>query len=248
MGRAIALGFSVVVYAFFFAVFLYAIGFIGNVAVPISIDVGGIESPLAVAVAVNGGLLALFAIQHSVMARPAFKRWWTGLVPAPIERTIYVLCSSIAMLALYVGWRPIPSIVWDVDLPALRATLQALYFASWGLLLVATFQLDHFDLFGLKQTWQSFRGVSPPEPRLEIPLLYRFVRHPIYVAWIAIFWITPTMTVGHVLFAALSTAYILVAIPLEERDLVGEFGEAYVDYRRTTPALVPGLRGGGGAR
>jgi len=242
MKRFASLAYAVVVYLFFFAVFCYAIGFIADAFVPKSLDSGGRGLPVSTAVWIDLGLLGLFAVQHSLMARPEFKRVWTRLVPAPIERATYVLFTSLVLVALFVYWEPIPLVVWSIGDPLLRSVVQVAYFAAWGLLLWATCMIDHFDLFGVRQALLHFRGRSHAKSLFSTPFLYRFVRHPIYVAWTLIFWLTPTMTAGHALFAAVSTAYILLAIPLEERDLVREFGDTYRTYRATTPALVPGLR------
>ena len=242
MHRFVALAYAAVVYLFFFAVFVYSIGFVGNVFVPKTIDAGGEGAPLGVALLTNLALLSLFAVQHSVMARPAFKRWWTRLVPRPVERATYVLFSSLAMLALFVFWRPMTGVVWELESEAARAVVQGIYFSGWALLLYATFLIDHFDLFGIRQAVQHWKGESHAKQLFVTPGLYRFVRHPIYVAWLVIFWAAPTMTVVHALFTAMTPAYSLLAIPLEERDLVGEFGETYRSYRRSTPALAPRLR------
>ncbi len=227
-------------YALFLATFLYAIGFIGNVWVPKSLDSGPTD-PWTVALAVDLALLALFAVQHSVMARPAFKRLITRVIPEAAERSTYVLASSLALILLFWQWRPLGGVVWDVTAPAGRALLLAGFAFGWGLVLVATFAINHFDLFGLRQAWHGFRGQAQTPLAFKTPWLYRMVRHPLYVGWLFAFWCTPTMTVTHLLFAVMTTGYILIAIQLEERDLARAHPE-YAAYRRTVPMLVPALR------
>jgi protein-S-isoprenylcysteine O-methyltransferase Ste14 len=224
-------------YAVFFATFLYAIGFIGNFWVPKSID-SIREAPFATALLFNLGLLVLFAVQHSVMARPAFKRWWTRLVPESAERSTYVLFSSVAMIALFVFWQPMGGVIWNVDSPLGRTALYAAFAFGWGLLLLSTFLINHFDLFGLRQVWLQLLGKPYTSLTFKMPALYRHVRHPLYVGWLFTFWATPTMTVAHLVFAIATTAYILIAIQLEERDLVAAHPE-YESYRQRVPMLVP---------
>jgi methanethiol S-methyltransferase len=238
MARVGIFAFGVLSYAVFFAVFLYAIGFVGGFLTPTTLD-GAPRGPVLQALLIDLGLLAAFAVQHSGMARPAFKRWWTRFVPAAAERSVYVLASSLAMIALFVLWQPIGGVIWDAPEGWPRAAVTGLYLFGWALLLYATFLIDHFDLFGLKQAWL---GKSYREPVFRTPSLYRLVRHPIYVGWLIIFWAAPTMTAAHLVFAVMTTAYILIAIQLEERDLIGQFGDTYAEYRRRTPMLVPGLR------
>jgi len=233
--------YGVVSYAIFFATFLYAIGFVGNAVVPQSID-GAREGSLATALAIDLLLLGLFAVQHSVMARPAFKRWWTRIVPPEAERSTYVLFSSLALILLFWQWRPLGGAVWDVEQPVLRALLQATFAAGWLMILVATFLINHFDLFGLRQVWLHLRGEPYRPLPFTTPGLYRYVRHPLYVGWFLAFWATPTMTATHLVFALATTAYILIAIRFEERDLVDAHGRDYADYRRRVPMLVPRLR------
>jgi protein-S-isoprenylcysteine O-methyltransferase Ste14 len=239
MNRIAALGYATASYLFFFVTFIYSIGWIGNLFVPSSIDVGASDASFAEALLINLVLLSVFAVQHSVMARPAFKRWWTRFVPQPVERATYVLFSTLALVALYAWWQPMTGVVWEIESEAGRAVMQGVYLFGWGLLLYATFILDHFGLFGVRQAVMHWNGESHEKELFVTPSLYRFVRHPIYVAWLVIFWAAPTMTVGHALFTAMTTAYILVAIQLEERDLIDQFGETYVSYKQTTPALVP---------
>lgn len=237
MKRAFVLIYGVACYAVFLAVFLYAIGFIGNFAVPKAID-SPRDVGLGAALAVNLGLLGLFAVQHSVMARPAFKRWWTRIVPEPAERSTYVLFSSLALVALFAYWQPMGGTVWAFHAPAAVAALYAVYAAGWALLLYSTFLINHFDLFGLRQVWLFATGRSYSSLRFQTPWLYRQVRHPLYVGWLLIFWATPTMTVAHLVFAVMTTAYILIAIRFEEHDLIAAHPE-YAEYRRRVPMLLP---------
>jgi protein-S-isoprenylcysteine O-methyltransferase Ste14 len=237
MRRIAFLSYGALCYALFLGVFLYAIGFLGNLGVPKSID-SGAAGPWGVAVVVNMALLSVFALQHSVMARPAFKRLWTRIVPVPIERATYVLATNAAMILLFAYWQPIPQEVWRIG-GAAGIALTGLYFAGWGLLLYATILIDHFELFGLGQAVRYFTGRGPKRDRFVTPGLYRHIRHPLYVAWFTIFWATPVMTVGHLLFAAVASAYILVAVLFEERDLLNEFGDDYRRWREATPAFLP---------
>jgi protein-S-isoprenylcysteine O-methyltransferase Ste14 len=237
MKRLLIFAYGVVCYVVFFATFLYAIGFISNLWVPKSID-SVREVPLMTALLTNLGLLALFAVQHSVMARPAFKRWWTCIVPESAERSTYTLLSSLALLALFAFWQPMGGVIWNVTSPVGQAVLYGAFTFGWGLLLLATFVINHFDLFGLRQVWlQLFDKPYQPVP-FKTPALYRYVRHPLYVGWFFIFWATPTMSVAHLVFAIATSVYILVAIQFEERDLIAAHPE-YEDYRRRVPMLVP---------
>ena len=240
MKRFLILLYGVVCYAVFFATFLYAIGFIGNLWVPKAMD-SARSTSVGAAVLIDLGLLALFALQHSVMARPAFKRAWTKIIPGSTERSTYTLLSSVALILLFWAWRPIGGVVWSVENEAARTALYALYAFGWALLLYTTFLLNHFDLFGLRQVWLQFRGRPYTPLPFKTPTLYRWVRHPLYVGWLTIFWAAPTMTVTHLLFALMTTAYILIAIQLEERDLVAALPE-YADYRKRVPMLVPGTK------
>jgi protein-S-isoprenylcysteine O-methyltransferase Ste14 len=237
MKRFAVLLYGVGCYAAFLAVFLYAIGFIGNLWVPKSMDSPS-EVAFMEALLVNLGLLGLFAVQHSVMARPAFKRWWTRIIPAAAERSTYVLFSSLALIALFIWWQPMGGIVWDIASPAGIKAMYATYASGWLLLLYVTFLIDHFDLFGLRQVWLHWRGRAYTPVAFRTPWLYRQVRHPLYIGWLLIFWATPTMTVAHLVFAIMTTAYILVAIQFEERDLISEHPE-YAEYRRRVPMLLP---------
>lgn len=241
MSRVGTMIYSVLCYAVFLAVFLYAIGFVGGFLTPTLLD-GAPSRPLGEALAIDLGLLTVFAVQHSGMARPAFKRWWTRFVPEPAERSTYVLVSSLGMVALFVLWQPIGGVIWR--LPEGGGAWQSVvgfYLAGWVLLLYATFLIDHFDLFGLKQGWRKLTGKPYQPPRFHTPGLYRLVRHPLYIGWLTIFWAAPVMTSAHLLFAVVTTAYILVAIRFEEKDLVDAFGQTYLDYRRDTPMLIPRL-------
>jgi len=237
MKRLLFLVYGLLSYAVFFGTFLYAIGFIGNLLVPRSID-SAPTTDLGTALAIDVALLALFALQHSVMARPAFKRWWTRFVPVAIERSTYTLLSSLALLLLFWQWRPIGAVVWHVEDELGRALLYAGFAFGWALLLVSTFLINHFDLFGLRQVWLYFRGRPYTDLPFRTPALYKLVRHPLYVGWLFAFWCAPTMTAAHLLFAVLTTAYILIAIRFEERDLVHAFPE-YASYRERVPMLIP---------
>ncbi|MBX2993135.1 MAG: isoprenylcysteine carboxylmethyltransferase family protein [Bacteroidetes bacterium] len=233
--------YGVITYAVFFGTFLYAIGFIGNFYVPKTID-GEPEIPFGQALLINAALLGLFAIQHSVMARPAFKRWWTKLVPQPAERSTYVLFSSVALILLFSYWQPMGGVVWNVEDQVGQLVLYSLFGLGWALVLYSTFLINHFDLFGLRQVWLYLRGKEYTRLQFRTPSLYKFVRHPLYVGWFLTFWATPTMTVTHLLFALATTGYILVAIQLEEKDLVDEHGAKYENYRRNVPMLVPSFK------
>jgi methanethiol S-methyltransferase len=241
MKRISILIYGVICYAIFFGTFLYAAGFVGDIGVPKSIDSEPVSS-LGFALLVNLGLLGLFAVQHSVMARPAFKRWWTRIIPQPAERSTYVLFSSLALIALFALWQPMGGEIWNVEDPAGRVALYSLFVWGWSLVLVSTFLINHFDLFGLRQVWLYFRGREYTPLPFRTPGPYRWIRHPLYLGWLIAFWATPTMTVAHLVFALATTAYILIAIRFEERDLVDAHPE-YESYRRQVPMLVP--RAGG---
>jgi protein-S-isoprenylcysteine O-methyltransferase Ste14 len=232
--------YGVVSYAIFFATFLYAIGFVGNFGVPRTID-GQLRGTLAAAILINLGLLGLFALQHSVMARQGFKRRLTQFVPEPAERSTYVLASSAALLLLFWQWQPIGGVVWSVESSVARALAYGLFAFGWATILFCTFLINHFDLFGLRQVWLALVDRPYTALRFATPSLYRVVRHPLYVGWLLAFWATPTMTATHLLFALTTTAYILIAIRFEERDLVRAHGESYVAYRRRVPMLIPRL-------
>jgi methanethiol S-methyltransferase len=238
LSRTTAFVYGVVCYLVFFATFIYAIGFLGNFGVPKSID-SGPQSPFTYALAVNSALLGLFAIQHSVMARQWFKAAWTRLVPTPVERSTYVLFSSAALLLLFWKWQPMGGVVvWNVTSTSGRLALDALYAVGWMTVLAANFLINHFDLFGLRQVWLHLRGRVYTSLKFRTPGLYRYVRHPLYVGWLLVFWSAPVMTSAHLVFAIATTAYILIAIQFEERDLVRLHGE-YAEYRRRVPMILP---------
>ncbi|HEU4714855.1 MAG TPA: NnrU family protein [Pyrinomonadaceae bacterium] len=237
-GRVTTFVYGVLCYLIFFVTYLYAIGFIGNVFVPKSID-SGRTSPLGEALLINAGLLALFAVQHSVMARPWFKQMWTRVIPKQAERSTYVLLSSMALIFLFWLWQPIGGVVWNVEQPALRAILYALFAMGFLLVLISTFLINHFDLFGLRQVYLYLRGREYTQLRFGTPILYRHVRHPLYLGWLFAFWATPTMTIAHLVFAIATTAYIFIAIQLEEKDLVDIYGDDYRRYRDSVPMIVP---------
>lgn len=240
MNRILAFVYGTVCYVVFLATFLYAVAFLGNFGVDRMID-GEPAVPFSQALIVNTLLLALFAVQHSVMARPVFKRWWMQYVPKPVERSTYVLFSSAALLLMFHLWQPMGGTVWNVQEPVLRGMLYGVFAGGWLLVLAATFLINHFDLFGMRQVWLYLKG-QPYQPlTFSTPGLYRYVRHPLYIGWLFTFWATPTMTAAHLVFALATTAYILLAIRWEEHDLIEAHGSAYEEYRRTVPMLVPGL-------
>jgi protein-S-isoprenylcysteine O-methyltransferase Ste14 len=238
MGRVLAFVYGVVSYLVFLVTFLYAIGFVGNFIVPKSIDSGEPEL-FSQALLINVLLLGLFAIQHSVMARPAFKRWWTRFVPQPVERSTYVLLASLALILLFWQWRPLTDIVWNVENTVGRYILWALFFLGWATVLVGTFLINHFDLFGLRQVYLYQRGEEYTNLSFRTPFLYKMVRHPIMLGFIIAFWSTPHMTIGHLIFAIVTTAYIVIAIQLEERDILRIHGTAYEEYRKQVSMLLP---------
>jgi protein-S-isoprenylcysteine O-methyltransferase Ste14 len=240
MKRAAIFFYGIACYGVFFATFLYAIGFIGNFGVPKAMD-SPREVPLGAALAIDLGLLALFAVQHSVMARPAFKRRWTRIIPEAAERATYVLFSSLALILLFWLWQPMGGEVWNVTSAAAVKSVHSLYAVGWLLLLYVTFLINHFDLFGLRQVWLQLIGRRYTALPFVTPWLYRQVRHPLYIGWFTIVWATPTMTVAHLVFAAMCTAYILFGIQLEEHDLIVAHPE-YAEYRRRVPMLIPSLR------
>jgi methanethiol S-methyltransferase len=237
-GRLIAFLYGVLAYGVFVVAVLYAIGFVSGFVVPKTVDTGT-AGPLVEALVVNLVLMALFAIQHSVMARKGFKQWWTRYVPKPVERATYVLLASLVLLLLFWQWRPMPAVVWQVGDPQLALAVTALGFIGWIIAFASTFLINHFELFGLHQVVNNLTGRAMAAPRFRTPLFYGFVRHPLYLGFIIAFWAAPTMTVGHLLFAAVTTVYILVAIQLEERDLIDLFGDEYRRYKRRVSMLVP---------
>ena len=238
MGRFIAFLYGLASYVVFFVTILYAIGFVSGLVVPKTIDTGTVV-PLAEALVVNLLLMSVFAIQHSVMARKPFKRWWTRFVPASVERSTYVLFASLALVLLFWQWRPIPALVWQIADPQIAMAVMGLSLVGWVIVFTSTFLINHFELFGLHQVANNLAGRSMPVPRFRTPLYYQFVRHPIYLGFIIAFWAAPTMTAGRMLFAAVTTAYIFVGILLEERDLIAMFGDDYRRYKKRVSMLVP---------
>lgn len=237
--RHLALAYGAASYVIFLGAFLYAIGFVGDLLVPksINVPVGDVVWPRALIQ--DAALLLLFAVPHSIMARPGFKAWWTKIVPPPVERSTYVLKSSLLLIVLYWLWIPIPAVIWEVNIPAIRTVIWALFWFGWLLALVSTFLINHFDLFGLRQVYLLWTN-RPYEPvSFRTPLLYRWVRHPLILGFLIAFWAAPTMTVGRMLFAVATTAYCLIALQLEEHDLLHFYGDQYANYQRQVRMLVP---------
>jgi protein-S-isoprenylcysteine O-methyltransferase Ste14 len=245
MRRILSLLYGLAVYALFLAVFVYSIGFVWNVLVPKSLDVGASPLP-GPPLPVDLGLLGLFAIQHSGMARQGFKKRWKKVVPRHLERSTYVLAATLLLALVMWGWKPLPTTLWSASDPVLAGALRVVSAAGWLVVLLSTFLIDHFHLFGLRQVWTHLRGGKLEPPTFQTPLLYRHVRHPLYLGFIAAFWAAPSMSVGHLLFAGLTTGWMLLAIQLEERDLVRFHGDAYRAYRRRVPMLVPFPKGESG--
>lgn len=251
-GGILVAAFGFATYGVFLLVFLYMIGFVADADFTVggvrvvgkSIDRGGGDGALTVAaVVIDVALVALFGMQHSVMARPLFKRWWTRIIPPSAERSTYVLATNVCLIILVVAWRPLTTDIWHVTAQPWRAALFVISIAGWLMVLISTFLIDHFDLFGLRQVFARLKGGRAAEHEFTTPLFYRLVRHPIYTGFLIAFWAAPTMTLGHLLFAAVMAGYILLAVQFEERDLIGIFGDRYRDYRRRVPMLIPGLGG-----
>jgi methanethiol S-methyltransferase len=240
MKKALFLVYGVVAYIIFLGTFLYAIGFVSSLLVPKHID-SVPDTPLNNALLINAGLLTLFALQHSIMARPAFKKWWTRIIPEPIERSTYVLFASICLIILFYYWQPLGGVIWDVESPALRLALQTISMFGFTIVLVSTFLINHFDLFGLRQVWLYAVGRPYEMLPFRTPFFYKYVRHPLYLGFLIAFWSTPTMTVAHLFFAIMTTGYILTAIQLEENDLVKAFGKRYREYKQSAPMIIPFL-------
>lgn len=239
MSALFAVGYGLLSYAVFVVSFLYAVGFVGNMVVPKSIDVGAGGAPLAQALIVDLLLLGLFAVQHSVMARPAFKRWWTSFVPKSVERSTYVLFASLTLLLLYWQWQPMAGTVWNVGNPLAVLALKIVFWCGFALAVASTFLIDHFELFGLSQVFARVSGREPAQPVFRTPLLYRHVRHPLYLGFLLAFWAAPVMSIGHLLFAIASSGYIMIGIHFEERDLIDQFGNQYRRYREQVCMLLP---------
>ena len=238
MKRILFLFYGVISYFAFFGTILYAIGFAGNLFVPKTID-GLPQLPLAQGLLIDASLLLLFALQHSIMARPGFKRWWTKFVPEQIERSTFVLLASLCLMLMMWQWQPIGGVVWSIQNEVVKTILLITYLIGWGIVFISTFLINHFDLFGLRQAWLQFRGKPYTQLPFRVPLFYRFVRHPLYLGFLVAFWSASTMTAAHLLFAVLTTGYILTAIRLEEKDLIIHFGEKYLNYKRWVPKIIP---------
>ena len=244
MQRILATGYALVAYLIFFATFLWLVAFTADVSIfPTTVNDAVNGTPLVTALLINLGLIALFGVQHSVMARPAFKAGWTKIVPPSVERSTYVLAASVALALLLIFWHPIDGTVWDVRSSAAEPIIWALFAIGWSVLLISTFLINHFELFGLSQAWSHGRPPNPAPPTLREPLFYRYARHPLYLGFTIAFWATPHMTIGHLVFAIGMQLYILIGIAHEERDLVAHFGPAYEEYRNSAGKLFPRFGG-----
>ena len=242
MSKMIFFVYGVISYLIFFGTFCYAVGFVSSLFVPKHIDSIPV-TPLGYALLIDAALLSLFAVQHSVMARPAFKKWWTRFIPEPIERSTYVLLASLCLILLFWYWQPLGGIIWQVESAGWSIFLKSLCLLGFGIVLVSTFLINHFDLFGLRQVWLYAAGRKYEPLPFRTPLLYNYVRHPIYLGFMIAFWATPTMTAAHLFFAVMTTGYMLVAIQFEENDLVKTFGDKYREYRKSAPMLIPLSKG-----
>lgn len=241
MGRSITFIYGIVVYVIFLVTFLYSIGFVGNVLVPKSID-SGAQGPIVASLVINLVLLSVFALQHSIMARPAFKRVWTKVIPQAAERSTYILMTSVALILIFVFWQPLPAVVWDVSNTVLGTALTVLFWVGWLVVLASTFMIDHFDLFGLKQIYANLKKRQTIQLGFMKVGLYRLVRHPIMTGFLTAFWAAPTMTAGHLLFTLVTTGYIVIAVlRLEEKDLIAQIGDDYIAYQREVPAFIPSI-------
>ncbi len=238
MKKIFSLLYGLVSYFAFFGTILYAIGFVGNIIVPKTID-GAPEVPLATAILINASLLLLFALQHSIMARPSFKAWWTRIIPQHLERSTYVLLASLCLMLMMWQWQPIGGVIWSIENKTVETILLVTYLIGWAIVFLSTFLINHFDLFGLRQVW--LYSINKPYTQLpfRVPLFYKFVRHPLYLGFLIAFWSTPVMTIAHLLFAVLTTGYILTAIQLEEKDLMHAYGEKYSSYKKRAPMIIP---------
>ena len=241
MKKIFSLFYGLVCYLAFFGTILYAIGFVGNLIVPKTID-GEPQVPLLTAILINASLLLLFALQHSIMARPAFKTWWTSIIPDHLERSTFVLLASLCLMLLMWQWQPIGGVIWSIENETVRNILLVVYLAGWAIVFTATFLINHFDLFGLRQVWLYFRGKPYTHLPFRVPLFYRFVRHPLYFGFLIAFWSAPVMTIAHLLFAVLTTGYIFTAIQLEEKDLMHVYGEKYRHYKKWVPMIIPFIK------
>lgn len=241
MNKAVSFLYAIACYLVFFCSFLYLIGFVGNLIVPKSLD-SGVESGPAQSLIINAVLLSIFAVQHTIMARPTFKRWWTKVVPVQVERSTYVLAASLLLLMLCWLWRPMPGVIWNIESPVGKVVLFGLFWLGWGILLFSSFIINHFDLFGLRQVWLHIGNKEYHYVEFQTKSFYRYIRHPIMLGFIIAFWATPSMTAGHLLFASAMTAYILIGVQFEEHDLIQHLGKDYEDYQHQVPMFIPSMK------